>query len=162
MAFKKQITFIFNGDEYKKCSYCNRDRQVSLFRVRRIRKTDNKTVYKSQCKECEQILNTKRYFKKYSKNEAHRRRAYKYTLKNRYGLTQEDYATLYNNQEGKCLVCFKVFPSLLEQRKGLVVDHCHSSNRVRGLLCTRCNVGMGQLGDNIEFLSNAIKYLKEY
>lgn len=42
----------------------------------------------------------------------------------------------------------------------LVVDHCHNTNEVRGLLCVRCNAGLGQLGDTIEGLERALKYLK--
>jgi hypothetical protein len=56
-------------------------------------------------------------------------------------------------QEGKCLICKKTGK--------LVVDHCHSTKKVRGLLCNNCNVGLGAFKDNCEFLSDAVIYLKK-
>jgi len=43
----------------------------------------------------------------------------------------------------------------------LVVDHCHITNKVRGMLCNHCNRGLGHFKDNIESLEKAIKYLKD-
>lgn len=40
------------------------------------------------------------------------------------------------------------------------LDHCHNSNKFRGWLCMECNIGLGKLGDNVEKLERAIKYLK--
>lgn len=45
-------------------------------------------------------------------------------------------------------------------RHELHVDHCHQSNRFRGWLCSKCNTGIGLLGDNILGLMRAIKYLR--
>jgi hypothetical protein len=42
----------------------------------------------------------------------------------------------------------------------LSVDHCHNTGKIRGILCTKCNTGLGSFKDNIELLMNAIKYLK--
>jgi len=41
------------------------------------------------------------------------------------------------------------------------IDHCHNNGNVRGLLCMRCNTGLGLFLDNPNFLLNAISYLKE-
>lgn len=73
------------------------------------------------------------------------------SLKN-YGLTEKDYLQLFFNQQGKCLIC--------DQERKLQVDHCHETNKVRGLLCMSCNVGLGMLGDNEEGLQKAIKYVR--
>jgi len=43
----------------------------------------------------------------------------------------------------------------------LVVDHCHSTGKVRGLLCSNCNRGIGMLQERVDILQNAIDYLKE-
>lgn len=68
-----------------------------------------------------------------------------------YGLTQEQYDVLLEAQNFKCAVCGEPSPTC--------VDHCHTTNRVRGLLCTHCNVGLGHFADDITRLSNAIEYL---
>jgi Recombination endonuclease VII len=45
-------------------------------------------------------------------------------------------------------------------RRKLHVDHCHQSNRFRGWLCSKCNTGIGLLGDNLRGVMRAIKYLR--
>lgn len=86
--------------------------------------------------------------------EAHRRQ----NLKSNYGITLEEYAQLYENQEGKCLICKGSFPN--SGSGGLVVDHCHNEGHIRGLLCAKCNKGLGQFDDDIQRLREAIKYLE--
>lgn len=76
-------------------------------------------------------------------------------LKINYGITLDDYLMLFNKQEGKCAICLRLQP------KTLHVDHCHSSKKVRGLLCQRCNMGIGFLDDNTERLKMAVKYLNK-
>jgi hypothetical protein len=71
----------------------------------------------------------------------------------RYKITLETRMDMETKQQGKCLICKK-------QGK-LVVDHCHSTQKVRGLLCNNCNVGLGAFKDNCEFLNEAITYLKK-
>lgn len=53
----------------------------------------------------------------------------------------------------KCDICEAVEP--------LVVDHCHSSGKVRGMLCQHCNRGLGHFRDNTKVMAQAIKYIKE-
>lgn len=78
-------------------------------------------------------------------------------LKNQYGISQEEYQQLYTLQEGKCAICSI---SQEELRQPLSVDHCHITNKVRGLLCNHCNHGIGKFKDDITILQNAINYLK--
>lgn len=75
-------------------------------------------------------------------------------LKKKYGLTKQQNELLYEEQEGKCCICKRFF-----LRKNLVVDHNHTTGKVRGLLCSPCNRGIGLLGDNIENLFRAQQYL---
>lgn len=79
-------------------------------------------------------------------------------LKSQYGITTEHYNEMFINQNGCCKIC-GIHQSVLTQR--LSVDHCHISNKVRGLLCKKCNTGLGNFSDNIEFLKQAIFYLNE-
>jgi hypothetical protein len=74
-----------------------------------------------------------------------------------YGITVEDFDSMIKNQNGECAICGGVRVIV---QGGLCVDHCHKTNKVRGLLCNHCNTALGKFDDNIELLKNAIKYLK--
>jgi hypothetical protein len=81
-------------------------------------------------------------------------------MKNRYGLTMERYKEMLAAQSFACAICGAEASS--DRNKGgsyLHVDHDHNTNQVRGLLCHKCNVGIGMLEDNPEFLAAAITYL---
>lgn len=86
------------------------------------------------------------------KIKVHRVRA---LLKKRYKISVEDYEKLRLLQKGLCAICEEVCPT----QRALAVDHCHSSNRIRGLLCTNCNTGIGQFKDSTILLEKAISYL---
>lgn len=74
----------------------------------------------------------------------------------RLGLSEQDYLSMFAQQEGKCAICRRVETGRFAK---LCVDHCHSSGRVRGLLCNRCNQALGLLGDSPETLRKATAYL---
>lgn len=59
-------------------------------------------------------------------------------LKKKYGMTEADYDALLNQQNGQCGICRKT-----PDKRRLAVDHCHATNRVRGLLCDWCNRNLG-------------------
>jgi len=89
---------------------------------------------------------------KYGKKESKQREK----LKRLYGLTLEEYNTKLKKQKSVCLICEK------KDRKTLSVDHNHKTKKVRGLLCQKCNTGIGMFQDNIKLLKQAIKYLRNY
>ena len=70
----------------------------------------------------------------------------------------EKFREMIEKQSNKCAICCE-YP---KPGKKLVVDHSHSSGKIRGLLCNNCNNGLGHMKDNIEILEKAIKYLKKY
>lgn len=74
-----------------------------------------------------------------------------------YGLTPEKYLEMHRSQDGKCAICNERPKTI----RGLHVDHCHKSNRVRGLLCHGCNTGIGALKESQRILMNAIKYIED-
>ena len=93
--------------------------------------------------------------KKYrDKNPSYRRNAH---LKKKYGITQEDFDRMFLEQDGRCLIC-NTHQS--ELKTVLCVDHSHETGKVRGLLCQRCNVGIGKFEDNINFFKRIIEYLQ--
>jgi len=75
-------------------------------------------------------------------------------LKAHYGINLQEYNRLYDEQGGRCLICE------VEAPKGqLAVDHDHNTSQVRGLLCMRCNKGLGFFRDDVAFLLRAVDYL---
>lgn len=101
--------------------------------------------------------------KQYAPVEGERKNAKKQTTKEyrrarslriNYNLTPEQFATLLEQQDGACAICNKVPHSTLH------VDHCHTTGKVRGLLCSTCNTGLGMLGDSADSLEKALQYLK--
>lgn len=71
-----------------------------------------------------------------------------------YGLTLSDYDDMFESQQGVCAICST------SQEGSLHVDHCHSTQVVRGLLCGRCNRALGLLDDDVEKFQQSINYLK--
>lgn len=74
-------------------------------------------------------------------------------LKTRYGMSLSDYDDLLASQNNSCAIC--------KGNKRMVIDHCHKTNKVRGILCNTCNRGIGLLQDRVEILQSAISYLKQ-
>jgi len=85
---------------------------------------------------------------------AARRRARDARLRRLYGITLAEFETLARRQRWRCRVCGQHVP--------LVVDHDHESGDVRGLLCSSCNAGLGQFGEDPERLIAAAEYLRNY
>ena len=73
------------------------------------------------------------------------------------GVTQEQYDAAYLTQKGVCAICFCVCST----GKKLATDHCHTTGVFRGLLCMKCNTGLGKFNDNLTLVRNAMNYLKQ-
>lgn len=86
--------------------------------------------------------------------DRHQRRYY---LLNKYGITLEEADTLLARQGGACAICGRAENDSRGFR--LHIDHCHTTGRVRGILCGSCNRGIGGLGDNPELVGRALDYL---
>ncbi len=83
-----------------------------------------------------------------------------YHLKKRYKISFEEYQAMFDNQNGQCKVCSKDLELLGKNYNRAVVDHCHTSGKIRGLLCNPCNKALGIIKDSVETLENMVKYLK--
>lgn len=126
----------------------------------------NESKYGRQniCKSCEnkRIRESNRiaYNKEYAKRKRQencpkfKRTERNQNLKRFYGITIEDFELMLNNQNGVCKIC-----SSDNGGNTLHVDHCHSTGKVRGLLCGKCNTAIGLMNDDIDVLLSAIKYL---
>lgn len=103
----------------------------------------------AHCKECHKVNSRNRW---HSKTRAEKQATRVHAM---YGITPEEYLSMYEMQEGKCKIC----EEKPQTKRGLHVDHCHKTNRVRGLLCHGCNVGLGSFRDNAEVMAKAIEYI---
>ena len=98
-----------------------------------------------------------KYREEYNKRKQVIARKRESNLKKKYKIDLKDYNKMFKEQKGKCAICNKHQKKL---KTVLHVDHCHKTNQVRGLLCNRCNAGLGYYED---FNKNAVeKYLKKY
>ena len=79
-------------------------------------------------------------------------------LKQRYGITVEQFDDMLAGQGARCACCGAPKPG----GKGWQVDHCHDSGEIRGILCHGCNTGIGLLGDKLETVWQAMLYLVKY
>lgn len=77
-----------------------------------------------------------------------------------YGITVEQYDSLFEKQNGKCAICFQSETRILRGKlTRLCVDHNHDDGTVRGLLCSNCNAGVGRFQDDPERILKAYEYL---
>lgn len=74
----------------------------------------------------------------------------------KFKITEKEYVRIYNDQGGKCAICG--VPEL-ELSRSLSIDHCHDTGVIRGLLCDKCNKGIGLLGDDYDGVMRAVDYL---
>jgi predicted nucleic acid-binding Zn ribbon protein len=89
----------------------------------------------------------------------------KFALKRNFGLTLEQYEGMYLAQDGKCAICNQ--PETANNNydkvtRRLAVDHCHKTGKIRQLLCTLCNQGLGSFKDDPVLIQAAIEYLKSH
>lgn len=79
-----------------------------------------------------------------------------------YGITLKDYEDMYEKQQGLCSICGTEGFVMDEKRHKmkLVVDHCHETGAIRGLLCHNCNRALGLFHDDVGRFEKAIDYLK--
>lgn len=124
----------------KKCSNCEKVKDLKDFTF----KDKEKDLYRTNCRECDRLLNTK-HEKKY-RNTTRK-------LK-KYNLSQDELDILMEKQQ--CEICNDYV-----EGKNKHIDHCHESQYVRGILCYHCNLGLGHFQDDELRLFSAIAYLRK-
>jgi hypothetical protein len=127
----------------KLCTKCNTAKPNTDFYFQKKR-----GYLSGYCKPC-----SKNCVIEYHKNN--RKKHKLYSIKKKYGLNENEYNNFLKKYKNKCAVC-------LTNKTKLCVDHCHKSGKIRGILCTNCNVALGQVNDSIKILSKLINYLNEY
>lgn len=143
-----------NGIELKWCGRCKRWLPLSKFANNKV-KWDG---LQERCNDCRKSHweNIGRFTQAVVPMEVKRKRHRAQVIKS-YGLTEEEFNTVLQKQEGKCAIC----KTSDWGRPSPSIDHDHETNKVRGLLCNRCNRVLGLIGDSIPILKEMIKYLEE-
>jgi hypothetical protein len=153
----------------KKCTKCKVLKNHIFFH----KKTQTKDGLNTVCKECWNASNKewrknnptfgmKNYRSWVQENPV----KYKETTRKKglrqYGLSIEDWEDIFNKQNGVCAIC-NLPETVIDKgtKRRLAVDHCHSTGKIRGLLCTKCNKGIGLLNDSPEILDKASAYLRK-
>jgi hypothetical protein len=132
--------------------YCGRCKQDLPFKAFNKNKR-TKDGWQTQCRKC-----IKEQRQKWAKENPEKRRKRK--LLANYGITTEQYNEMLEAQSHGCKICGSKDPRNKSYRY-LVVDHCHQSGIVRGLLCDYCNVALGRFEDDIDRLKAAVQYLRD-
>lgn len=131
-------SFIFRyvvKEEIKKCSGCGEIKSYKDFY-----KSSSKLGITAYCKKCCRRMANKRHVEKY-------------------GITNDDFYRMKDEQNNKCMICKSEFK---DKKYSVFVDHCHKTLKVRGLLCDACNKLLGFSRDSTFILENAIIYLKKH
>jgi hypothetical protein len=131
------------------------------------KETSGALLYECACKLCDgtHLRNAKHLKQKIKAKDCPKYRAPNWSglekedriMQSMYGISLEEFKKLLEYQQGKCAICEK---DISFNRSRINVDHCHETDKVRGLLCSGCNTGLGHLGDNLAGLQRAVTYLE--
>lgn len=133
----------------KTCVKCKETKLLNLFSTN----ANNKDKKNSWCKSCHRDWRSK------NKERLTKQKRIR-SLKNKYGVDESMYLRMVASQSNLCKICNK---SGGDNNHGvLYVDHSHTTNEVRGLLCLSCNALLGHAKDNIYTLTKAIEYLRSF
>lgn len=150
---------LLEGPVSKRCPSCEKQKYATEF-------TFKKTGLQGYCRECRSAHRRKKCTSEYNHDRS---------LRKLYGITPEDYQAMLIAQDYRCKIC-RVHendapktggrPSLKDgshtRVSNLHVDHNHETKKVRGLLCSNCNVAIGFAKENVNFLKQMIEYLEAF
>lgn len=154
----------------KRCTKCGKIKPVLCFYPR----IKGKDEVRSRCKDClggtgprterqKKLSRLSSRRRRHRLGEAGKRAARLYLLGSLYGLTEKEYNLLLAAQGGVCAICKQPETKIVKRKTvaSLCVDHNHVTGKMRGLLCTRCNLMVGNAEDNPDRLRQAANYLED-
>ena len=130
-----------------KCCRCRKIKSLKKFG----KYSKAKNGHQNYCFSCARIMHLERVKKNPLK---HKKMVQNSHLKMTYGITREERIQKVNAQKGLCAICKK--------KRKLYVDHCHYPEKLRGMLCMKCNAGLGMFGDSLKNLKNAVRYREKH
>lgn len=135
----------------KKCSKCKQYKDLKEFNSGGG--AHGKHAYCKPCNNISRMESVRKNGQRDRSKESSRNRS----IKNKYGITTDQFAEMLVSQRGRCAICGGV-----EMSGPMNIDHCHETGRVRGLLCSKCNHLLGNARDDQEILNAAIVYLSKF
>lgn len=152
----------------KTCTKCQRELPTSEFYKSKL----GAGGLKSNCKSCN-IAAVLAWRQREGNQDKHRentsryyhRRGWSALIRQKYGLSEAQYAQLYDSQDGRCAICREPESQMIDGRvKRIAVDHEGSGAdlKVRGLLCAGCNTGLGAFGHDLGRMERAALYLERF
>jgi hypothetical protein len=155
----------------KICNSCKVEKSLTEFHIAQkpgkvgtdgyVRKT---ICYKSKCKDCLRKEQRQKYHELKDDVKVQRRKnnrcntfewRQQYRLKNRFGLTTEEFSAMVLEQNNKCKICECEMDTPQ-------IDHNHTTGKVRSLLCRSCNTSLGLVKEDTKILYNMISYINAY
>jgi len=145
----------------KVCKSCGIEKEYSEYHIAKQGKSG--PIYKAHCKECYGKIQIEKYHKLSLEEKRDRRNKYgpldpdyykKWKLRNQYGLTKDEFDGMIVEQNSLCKIC----SCHLDTPQ---IDHCHTTGKVRGLLCRNCNTSLGLLKENTNTLHSMIQYIND-
>lgn len=139
------------------CISCGNARDTDEF----YKRLDSPDGLRNECRQCRIKESHQYYFlhhkkQKQAHNDLYHKKTRHEIIFKKYGLRKEEYERLSVSQNDCCAICYK------QMKWYLHVDHNHQTNKIRGLLCQNCNVGIGYFKENPELLRSAIAYLLKH
>ena len=140
------------------CTKCSKPKLLTEFN--RNTHFPKRGSYRYTCRSCDKAYR-KHHKVAFALNVVSQRHAW--MMKHRFGISPDEYNIMLTAQEGMCAICRQpersVFKGVVRR---LAVDHSHTTGKVRGLLCLRCNTGLGRFLDNPVLLRDAADYLSTH
>lgn len=159
--------------EWITCAVCGREKTTDKFAKDTKRcKTCDDDSGEQHCSKCRQILPVSFFYRSIKRKNGRHPRCKQcckspmdphYRRRTTFGIEPVDYIKLLKKQKNVCAICSRPeWRTMRGKVRSLSIDHDHKTGKVRGLLCTDCNLGIGRLKDDPNLLRNAIKYLKRH
>ena len=134
----------------KICTRCKVEKPLDCFGYRKAGKDSRH----SGCKDCLNAISRKKWAEnKNGTRDKGRAASRNYNYRNRYKMPEEVVQQLIKDANGNCSIC--------GQHTKLFVDHCHKTQKYRGLLCRSCNLMLGYAKDKIDVLHAGAEYLRQ-
>lgn len=145
----------------KTCSVCGIEKSIDDFKPTGL-----------QCKPCVKLWHAKNYqrtkekhaerYKKFRRENPEKCYVYdlRSRLKTKYGITLDHYTSMLASQNNSCAICKSKDPKR-KNAIGFFVDHNHKTDKVRGLLCHRCNLAVGWMEDNLILVDSVKAYIEK-
>jgi hypothetical protein len=164
--YKKQHpTFVRYIGDLKICRLCLKPQPITNYNKHQY----TKDGFRNECRDCQKKHSSEHYItldredqkkKRRSWYENHPTVAHNSHLKRNFNISHDEYLSLLEEQNGKCAICGSDKPK--GRYNHFAVDHDHVTGKLRGLLCSPCNIGIGHLQDSPDLLHKAALYLETH